>query len=298
MPLPDQPAEHLCGGPAGRRLGRAEIIELLDRHGLRPSRALGQNFLADPNVAERIARLAHLEPGERVVEIGAGLGSLTTALAATGARVLALELDRHLLPALGEVVDGLDIEVRETDAMSCDWAALLGGEKWTLVANLPYNIATPLVLELLVEVPSVARMLVMVQRETGERLSAPAGSPAYGAVSARVAYFATASVVGRVPPSVFVPRPKVESVLVSILRRAAPAVSEATASYGAVNELISRAFAVRRKMLRGSLGGLVSTEVFACAGIDSTKRPEELAIEEWGSLAGCLGKLGRLDAPK
>jgi 16S rRNA (adenine1518-N6/adenine1519-N6)-dimethyltransferase len=272
--------------------GRAELTALLDRHGLRPSRALGQNFLADPNVAERIARLARVGPGDRVLEIGAGLGSLTAALAATGARVKTVELDQHLLPALEDVVGTLDVEIVHADAMSCDWGALLGDDNWTLVANLPYNIATPLVLDLLAGVPAIRRMLVMIQREAGERLSAEPASPAYGAVSARVAYFATSRIAGRVPASVFIPRPKVESVLVEIVRRDEPAVSEQVASYDEINRLISTAFSVRRKMLRRSLGPMVSEEVFKCAGVDSQRRPEELGIEEWGDLAGCLRRLG------
>ncbi|MGO9910583.1 MAG: 16S rRNA (adenine(1518)-N(6)/adenine(1519)-N(6))-dimethyltransferase RsmA [Acidimicrobiales bacterium] len=272
--------------------GRAELTALLETHGLRSSRALGQNFLADPNVAERIARLARVGPRDRVVEVGAGLGSLTVALAATGASVTAIELDRHLLPALGEVVGSLSVNIVHADAMACDWPALLGEDRWVLVANLPYNIATPLVLDLLVGVPAIERMLVMVQREAGERLSAEPSGGAYGAVSARVAYFASARIVGRVPPSVFIPRPKVESVLVEIVRRESPIVSVAVASYDEINRLISIAFSVRRKMLRRSLGEVVSEEVFACAGVDSQRRPEELGIEEWGELAGCLRRLG------
>lgn len=268
--------------------GRAELSSLLERHGLRPSRALGQNFLADPNTAERIARLANVGSGDQVVEIGAGLGSLTVALVATGARVLALELDRHLIVPLKEVVGQLGVEVVQVDAMSVDWAVLLGAGDWALVANLPYNIATPLLLDLLVGVPAVKRMLVMVQREVAERLAAAPGSPAYGAVSARLAYFATARLVGRVPASVFIPRPKVESGLVEIVRRPTPAVSSSVASYGEINELISLGFAVRRKMLRRSLAGVVTEEAFASAGIDSARRPEELGIEEWGALAGCV----------
>jgi 16S rRNA (adenine1518-N6/adenine1519-N6)-dimethyltransferase len=277
--------------------GRAELTALLEKHGLRSSRSLGQNFLADPNVAERIARLARVGSGDRVVEIGAGLGSLTVALAATGARVTAIEVDRHLLPALGDVVGSLSVDIVHADAMSCDWQALLGEDRWVLVANLPYNIATPLVLDLLVGVPAIERMLVMVQREVGERLSAEPSAPAYGAVSARLAYFATARVVGRVPPSVFIPRPKVESVLVEIVRREAHVVSDEVATYDEINRLISLAFSVRRKMLRRSLGQVVSEEVFACAGVDSQRRPEELGIEAWGELAGCLRRLGPPELP-
>src|SRR5688500_19662964 len=130
-------------------LTRSQVVELLDRHGLRPSRALGQNFVVDPNTVRRIARLAGLGSGDRVVEIGAGLGSLTLALAETGAGVTAVEIDRYVLPVLRDVVAGADgVTVVEADAMHVDWRELLGDQPATLVANLPYNVATPLVADL------------------------------------------------------------------------------------------------------------------------------------------------------
>ena len=156
-----------------------------------------------------------------MLEIGAGLGSLTLALAETGAAVVAVETDRHLVPVLRSVVEPVGVEVVEGDALTLDLAALLAERRagpWSLVANLPYNVATPLVLRTLVEVPAVAHLLVMVQREVGERMAAAPGEDAYGAVSVRIAYFARAEVVGRVPASVFVPRPRVESVLVRLER--------------------------------------------------------------------------------
>ncbi len=158
----------------------ADIAQLLSAHGLRPSRALGQNFVADPNTVRRIARLAGLAPGDRVLEIGAGLGSLTLALAETGAHVVAVETDRHLVPVLRSVVEPAGVEVVEGDAMTLDVAGLLaarGDAPWSLVANLPYNVATPLVMRTLTEVPAVTRLLVMVQREVGERMAAAAGEP-------------------------------------------------------------------------------------------------------------------------
>jgi 16S rRNA (adenine1518-N6/adenine1519-N6)-dimethyltransferase len=275
----------------GRRPpGRAEIVSLLAAHGIHPSRALGQNFVVDPNVGERIARLAAVGSGDHVVEIGAGLGSLTFALAATGAAVVAVEVDRYIEPVLRTLVEPLGVRVVLADAMECDWEAVLGGmpgERWVLVANLPYNIATPLVADLLVGVPAITRMVVMVQREAGERLAATAGSPAYGAVSVRVAYFAEAKVVGRVAPEVFVPRPNVESVLVEVVRRAVPAVDPAVATFEEIDRLVRAGFGVRRKMLRRSLAGLVAAEAFVAAGVQPTSRPEELDIASWGKLAQC-----------
>lgn len=266
-----------------------EVGDLLASHGLHPSRALGQNFVADPNTVRRIARLAEVRPGDRVVEIGPGLGSLTLALAETGADVTAVEADRNLIPVLNEVLEGTSVAVVHADAMRIDWTHLLGGVPgWVMVANLPYNIATPLVADVLDSVPLVSRMLVMVQREVGERLAAAARDEAYGAVSVKVSYWANASLVGRVPASVFIPRPKVESVLVSITRRPAPAVDPAMVPPQLLFSLVKAGFGQRRKMLRRALAGLVPPEAFERAGIAPEQRAEELAVADWGRLAAAV----------
>jgi len=279
-------------------LTRREITDLLEGNGLRPSRALGQNFVADANTVRRIARLADVGPGSPVVEIGAGLGSLTMALADTGALVTAVEIDRHLLPLLRDRVEPLGVRVVEGDATSLDWAALLGpgggpgavvtpgtAPAWTLVANLPYNVAVPVVARALDEAPEVARMLVMVQKEVGERLAAHPHTRAYGAVSVKVAYYAAAKIVGRVPASVFVPRPRVESVLVRIERLAAVAVDPAEVPPARLFAVVRAGFAHRRKMLRRALAGITSAESFVLAGVDPESRAEDLAVSDWGRLA-------------
>jgi len=267
-------------------LTRAEVRRLLDENGLAPSRARGQNFVVDPNTVRRVARLAGVGPGDRVVEIGAGLGSLTLALAATGASVTAVEVDGGLVPVLREVVEPAGVTVVEGDALRLEWSSLLEGIGWVLVANLPYNVATPLIADLLDGVPAISRMLVMVQREVGERLAAHAGDEAYGSVSVKVAYWATAKMVGRVPPTVFHPMPKVESALVSIERRATPAVgSEVERDW--LFHLVGTGFGQRRKMLRRSLAGLVDADAFVAAGVRPEARAEELSVEEWGRLAAC-----------
>ena len=271
----------------GMTLTRRATVELLAEHGLRPSRALGQNFVVDPNTVRRIARLAEVGPGDRVVEIGAGLGALTLALAETGAQVSAVEVDRYLVPVLRQMVEPAGVTVIEGDALTLDWNAVLGAGTWTLVANLPYNIATPLVADLLDGVDAIGRMLVMVQREVGERLAAEPGSPGYGAVSVKVAYWATAKVVGRVPASVFVPRPAVESVLVAVGRRDRPAVDPAVVSHDELFALVRAGFGQRRKMLRRSLEGLVGPAEFACAAVAPTARAEEVDVVAWGRLAAC-----------
>lgn len=263
-----------------------EITDILSRHGLEPSRALGQNFLADPNTVRRIVRLAELDDSSNVIEIGPGVGSLTTELAATGAQVIAVELDRHLLPVLAETVKPLGVEVVHGDALSIDWHDVLASsETWQLVANLPYNVATTIVLQLLDDVPAIESMLVMVQREVGERLAATPGTGAYGIPSVKLSLWATATVVARIPATVFIPQPRVESVMVRITRRDAPAVD---VDHDALMDLVRTAFGQRRKMLRRSLAAKVTPEQFATAGIDPSERPERLGVEQWGALTAAL----------
>jgi len=266
-------------------IGPHQARELLARHGVRPSRALGQHFVVDPNTVRRVVRLAGVEPGDHVVEIGAGLGSLTLALAEAGAAVTAVELDRHLLPVLDEVLAGVEPApvVVHANALELDWTSLLrGAAHWQLVANLPYNVATPLVLDVLDHVPAIERLFVMVQREAGERLAARPASAAYGIPSVKVAYWADADVVARVGPNVFLPPPKVESVLVRIVRRPNPATDADPVRLFA---LVRAGFGQRRKMLRRALAGLVEPAAFELSGVRPEARAEELSVIEWGKLA-------------
>jgi len=265
----------------------AGVRALLAEHGLRPSRALGQNFLADPNTARRIVRLAGVEAGDRVLEIGAGLGSLTLALLERDARVLALERDRNLQGVLEQVVAGHgDARVVTGDALDIDFSALLGTGTWRCVSNLPYNVATPVIVRLLEQAPSIQSALVMVQREVAERLVAAPGSRAYGGVSVRIAFYAHAKIVGMVPRTVFVPAPKVDSALVELVRRDAPPVD--VPSTERLFELVRAGFAHRRKMLRRTLPAVLgegTTTLLRVAGIDPRARPESLGLAEWAALA-------------
>ena len=272
-------------------LGAAAVAELLRRHEVRPRRSLGQHFVIDPNTVTRIVRLAGVAPGERIVEIGAGCGALTVALADAGAAVLAIEVDGRLVGALAEVCAGRPVEVLQADAADpASWAPRLAdGERWRLVANLPYNIATPLLLDILDGLPQISAMLVMVQEEVAERLVARPGHGAYGLPSLKVACRARAEILGRVPPTVFWPRPRVSSALLAIDRLPEPAADNIDALY----RLARQAFGPRRKMLRSSLRGVVAPATFAAAGVDPAARPGELAVDDWSRLAaGVAGAIG------
>lgn len=265
-------------------LTRTQVSALLASHGLTPSKALGQHFLVDPNTARRIVRLAGVQPDERVVEVGPGLGSLTLALLDAGAQVAAVELDARLAAVLAEVTEGR-CEIVVGDALSVDLAGVCGPGPARVVANLPYNVAVPIVVRVLEEVPAVSSLLVMVQTEVAERLAAPPGSRTYGAVTVKVGYFAVARIVGRVPRSVFLPEPNVDSSLVALDRRASVAVDPGVVSEERLFEVVRTAFSHRRKMLRRSLDGVVAPEAFARAGVDPTQRPEELDVAAFGRLA-------------
>jgi 16S rRNA (adenine1518-N6/adenine1519-N6)-dimethyltransferase len=262
----------------------ATVHALLAEHGIRPKKSLGQNFLADPNTARRIAALADVDTGDRVLEIGPGLGSLTLALVERGAEVRAVELD----PLLADVVREIPgVDVRVADALTVDLDALLAdAHDWACVSNLPYNVAVPVVVRLLEEAPAVGRIVVLVQREVAERLAAAPGGREYGAVTVKVAYYAEAKLLGVVPATVFVPKPKVESALVSLERRDAPPVS--VPSEGALFDLVRSGFAHRRKMLRSSLRPVLgdrAVDVLESAGVSPTARAEALGLDEWAAVA-------------
>jgi len=251
---------------------------LLDRHGLSPRRERGQNFVVDPNTVRRIAQLARLGPTDLVIEIGAGLGALTLALAETGASIVAIEVDPGLVEVLHAEVGSLaNVRVVQADATRVDFDELIDGHRDAIVvANLPYNIATTLVIDILDHVPAVQRMLVMVQREVAERFTAAPRTKAYGAISIRLAYHATARIVGDVPASIFLPKPNVDSSLVEIIRHDTPETPLEPLAL-----LLRAAFGQRRKMLRRSLAGRVDEAIFTAAGIDPTQRPEELDLDAW-----------------
>lgn len=263
------------------RQGPAEIRRLLDAYGLEPSKALGQNFLADPNIVERIVRTAELAEGDNVLEVGPGTGTLTQQLVETGANVVAVEFDRGLARMVGDLL-GDRVTVIQQDIMKVDLDDLLGESRWTLVANLPYNVGTSLVLDVLRHHPQVERLVVMVQREVAERLCASPGSKIYGLPSVVAGLHASSTIAFLVPPQVFIPVPDVQSAVVDIKRlsNVDPAAERAV-------RLAEAAFQQRRKMIRRSLAAASedASSWIAAAGLDPTARAERLSPADYLELA-------------
>ena len=262
-------------------LGRAETLSLLDRHGIRLRKELGQHFLVEPNVVRRIVEIAGVKPGSQVVEIGAGAGTLTRGLVAAGARVIAFEIDEALRPVLEETV-GETAEVWFMDAAQVDFEALLPHGEWTVVANLPYNVGTPIVLDLLRKVPRVNRFVVMLQREAVDRLAASPGTKVYGLPSVIIGLHSRVQVVMSVAAHLFVPVPQVESAVAVIERTPADPSAERAIL------LAAAAFGQRRKMIRSALRAVLDDpgRVITNAGLSPTDRAEDLASSDWLRLAG------------
>ncbi len=273
--------------PMVRLLGPQEIRELASHLDLSPTKKLGQNFLLDGNTVRKIVAAADVRPGERVVEIGPGLGSLTLGLIEAGATVTAVELDRRLaelLPITAAAMGAPDgsIEIVTADAMA---VTELPGDPTALVANLPYNVSVPVLLHFLEGFPAIERGLVMVQAEVGHRLAAPPGSKVYGSPSAKAAWYATVRVVGSVSRSVFWPVPNVDSVLVRFDRRDQPGDEGERLETFAI---IDAAFGQRRKMLRQSLIpvlGAGTADTIERADVDPTARGEVLGVLDFLRIA-------------
>ena len=261
----------------------SRLSALLARYEITPSRRLGQHFLMDPNLVKKVVKTARVGPGDPVLEIGAGVGNLTAVLAQTGARVVSYEIDHRLAPVLAETLEsyGQQVEIRMEDAMKVDWKEALDGEGWVMVSNLPYGVGTPLLMEMIQNVPAVVRFVVMLQKEVVLRLLARPSSREYGLPSVVAGLHTRARRVFDLPPQVFFPRPEVVSSVVELER--VPSHPDA----GLAISLAARAFGKRRKMLRGSLESeLAAVEpMLSAAGISADRRPESLSPSDFLRLA-------------
>lgn len=270
-------------------LGPAEIRDLAGLLGVQPTKKLGQNFVVDANTVRKIVTTAHVAPGDHVIEVGPGLGSLTLGLLEAGARVLAIEIDKRLAEQLPKTVElmapNAELTVLAEDALR---VSNLKGDPTRLVANLPYNVSVPVLLYLLETVPSLNAGVVMVQAEVGYRLAAVPGSKVYGGPSVKAAWYGDWRIAGTVSRQVFWPVPNVDSVLVEFVRHEEPFGTEDERKL--TFSLVDAAFAQRRKMLRQSLGSVLgnsaaASEVLERAGVPPTSRGETLTADDFLRIA-------------
>jgi 16S rRNA (adenine1518-N6/adenine1519-N6)-dimethyltransferase len=272
-------------------LGPAAVREIAGRLGIRPAKRLGQNFVIDPGTVRRIVALSGVSAQDSVLEVGPGLGSLTLGLLGAAGRVIAVEVDPGLAAELPRTVaaraPGLAARLDVVTADALKVASLPGEPPSALVANLPYNVAVPVVLHLLATFGSLARGLVMVQAEVADRMTAPPGSRVYGVPSVKLAWFAAARRAGPVPRSVFWPVPNVDSGLVAFTRHPPPSGGAGRADTFAV---IDAAFSQRRKTLRAALARWAGTaadaeRILRAAGVDPGARGESLTVADFARLA-------------
>ncbi len=266
----------------------------------RPRKRLGQHFLSDPRIAARIVELASLQPGERVIEIGPGLGALSDALTERAAEVWLIEVDQDLAERLRAKYAALPhVHVVHADALSVDFAALLGAHApAVLVANLPYNIGTAVLAAALEQSHCFSRMALMLQREVVERLVAVPGSKVYGALSVLTQFAARVRAVLRVPPHAFTPPPKVESDVIAVEPWRQPPVDVLDTKV--FRRLVKTVFTQRRKQLVNSMRPVCrdSDAVLRAAGIDPMRRPETLSLTEFATLSNVLAQRSAAHEPR
>lgn len=276
-----------------------DVRALLDARGIRPSKALGQNFLHDANLIEWIVALADVGPGDEVLEVGPGLGGLTEALARRAGRVVAVETDRRLLEVLAErTADLPNLERVHGDALKTDFDAWFGTRPWKVVSNLPYSVGTRVLIRFTETAHPPARIVATLQRDVGERIVAKPGCAAYGVLAIWVQRLYEARLARSISPSCFHPAPGVLSTVVDLRRRAAPRC--APRDPGLFRELTRRAFMRRRKQMRRILSDLPPEilppgppepdEWLAAAGIAPESRPETVPVEGWGALSDVLAR--------
>lgn len=276
-------------------IARREVTaHILKAFGLHASKRLGQNFLIDPGVVRAIVLSAELEEGERVLEIGPGIGTLTQGLLEAGAEVTAVELDKRLPDVLAETLDGYEkFHLVQGDVLKVNLQEIMGGETFKVVANLPYYITTPIILELLEKKLPIKRLVTMVQREVAERMVAEPGGKDYGALSVAVQYYTEPEIILDVPPRCFMPAPAVDSVVIACQVREKPPVT--VGDERLFFRVMRGAFGQRRKTLANALRGAgfdkeAVAAALAQAGIDGGRRGETLSLEEFAALSRALEK--------
>lgn len=276
---------------------REVTTHILKAFGLRMSKKLGQNFLIDAGIVQGIVDAAEIEPGDRVLEIGPGIGTLTQGLAEAGAEVTAVELDKKLPAVLAETLKAYEnVTIVPGDILKVNIPAIMGDAPFKVAANLPYYITTPILMALLERHLPITRMVTMVQKEVAERMVAGPGSKTYGALSVAVQYYTEPEIVLDVPPRSFIPAPEVDSVVIACKVRETPAVDVMEEKM--FFRVVKAAFGQRRKTLANALcgGGFPKDQVrdaMERAGIDPTRRGETLSLAEFAQLADEFSKIAK-----
>lgn len=262
--------------------------ELLERYGKRARKRFGQNFLMQTHTLERIVDLAQLAPSDRVIEVGPGPGALTSTILRRDVSLTAIELDRDLAAHLRETFgDDPCFELLEVDALKADWPQLLDVEQPTkVIANLPYNVATPVLFQMIDQHRPPERLVLMFQKEVAERICAEIGSRQSGWLTLAVASRFRGHIALKVPPGAFVPAPKVHSAVLVLQRRETPLLSMADEEV--LRAVAERAFTQRRKTLRNNFKGILTADDLLAAGVDPSLRAEALRWEQWAQLVGSL----------
>ncbi len=267
---------------------------ILHRFKLRADKKLGQNFLIDETVVRRIVEAAELTPEDTVLEVGPGIGTLTQGLAESGANVVAVELDKRLLPVLDVTLEGYDnVRIVNGDILQVDIMEQVQKPDFKCCANLPYYITTPIIFAILEKRLPMERLVVMVQKEVAERMAAKPGSKDYGALSVAIQYFTEPEIAFIVPPSSFIPAPSVDSAVIVCKRRSTPPVE--VCDENLFFRVVKAAFSLRRKMLSNSLKnmGIKGEQVnkwLELAGVDGKRRAETLSLEDFAALTNTFAQ--------
>ncbi len=271
---------------------REVTLHILKTFHLHADKKLGQNFLISPSTLQAIVHAAGLGPGDTVLEVGPGIGTLTQGLAETGCQVVAVELDKRLIPVLAKTLDGYDnVRVVHGDVLKLDLLQTVGAPRFQLVANLPYYITTPIILRMLEERLPIDRLVTMVQLEVAERMVAKPGGKDYGALSVAVQYYSEPSIVMEVPPNSFHPAPAVTSAVIRCEIRKQPPVE--IVDERLFFRIVKAAFGQRRKMLSNALRATGATDIpawLARAGIDGNRRGETLSLQEFAALTNTFAQ--------
>lgn len=274
-------------------------MEIVKKHGFKFTKSLGQNFLIDDEIIDRIVEGADAKEGDKIIEVGPGIGTLTRELASKAEKLMAVEIDRNLIPILKDTLADFDnVEVVNEDIMRADINALieehLDGGPVKLVANLPYYITTPIIMRFLEENINVTDIVIMVQKEVAERMNATPGNKTFGALSVAVQYYCDTEIIAKVPRHLFVPKPNVDSIVIAL--RVRPEKKYKVESEEIFFKTVKAAFGQRRKTLLNSITsmGIIDKdtvrEVLAEAGIDEKRRGETLSLDEFAHLSNCINK--------